>query len=343
MGVVVSEARAILDEFTRDGRLSPNSSKRANWGDWEQVTPAWVLLFSLKALVLFRWEEGRTGPEVVPGAPAGLPRKDVDGLVEVLRGNLSAARAARANGVLTLERVLALLVHVIAEEAMTGEEVGVLLESAQAMNEEALQSGDLLRPPYRGVDVGPWDIGETGWQTMDLLDLGGLKVPRRDVRKVELNQLRSGEEYGEVVLFRDTTASLQLQAFRTSEEAEWARICTRLESDVRGRGGEVERWSGRAGVELRAVIPVVGDARGRDTMTVRFLGCDGPGWLLRGVVSGEVAQDDSRDDWAYRCFESVVVTPSFEAYTPAVSSSPTSYSASVPRGMDRVIPLQFPE
>ncbi|MER5933037.1 DUF3710 domain-containing protein [Streptomyces sp. NPDC002054] len=343
MAVVVSEARAILDQFTRDGYLSPNSVERAKWGDWGQVTPAWVLLLSLKALILFRWEEGRNGSELLPGIPVGLPRNDADALVEVLRGNLSAARVAGSRGVLTLERVLTLLVYVVAEEAMTREEVGVLLESAQAMNEEMLRSGDLLRPPYRGVDVGPWDIGEAGWQTIDLLDFGGLKVPRRDVRKVELNQLRSGEEYGEVVLFRDATASLQLQAFRTCGNPEWGRVLVRLESDVRARGGEVERWSGRAGVELRATVPVVGDARGRGAMTVRFIGCDGPGWILRGVVNGEAALCDSRDEWAYRCFENVVVTPSFEVRTPTVSASPASYSPIMPREADRVIPLQFPE
>ncbi|MFK0258725.1 DUF3710 domain-containing protein [Streptomyces sp. NPDC090445] len=239
--------------------------------------------------------------------------------------------------------MLALLVLLIAEEAMTDEEVTVLMESARAMNEEALQAGDLLRPPYRGVDVGPWHVSETGWQALDLLDLGGLRIPRRAARKVELNPLRSGPEYGEVVLLRDTTASLQLQAFRTLGEPEWEKVRVRLEEDVRARGGEVEQWSGRAGVELRATIPVVNDVHGRDSMTVRFIGCDGPGWLLRGVINGEVALPESRDDWAYSCFESVVVVPSFAMRTAGIFTSPTAYGPVTPPERIRAIPLRMPE
>ncbi|MFD9723634.1 DUF3710 domain-containing protein [Streptomyces sp. NPDC059072] len=78
-----------------------------------------------------------------------------------------------------------------------------------------------------------------------------------------------------------------------------------------GPRGEAEQRSGRVGVEVRAEAPVVSDTRGRDSMTVRFLGCDGPGWLLRGVISGEATQSASRDDWAYAYFERVVVVPSF--------------------------------
>ncbi|MFG2296296.1 DUF3710 domain-containing protein [Streptomyces sp. NPDC048603] len=172
---------------------------------------------------------------------------------------------------------------------------------------------------------------------------GGLRIPRGHARKVELNRLRSGAEYGEVVLFRDTTASLQLQAFRTLGNPQWEQVRLRLEADVRARGGEVEQRSGQAGVELRAVVPVVRESHGRDSMTVRFIGCDGPGWLLRGVVNGEVARLESRDDWAYSCFESVVVVPSFAVRTATVSTSPTVYAPIVPPDQGRVIPLRMPQ
>ncbi|MFJ3883332.1 DUF3710 domain-containing protein [Streptomyces sp. NPDC090077] len=178
---------------------------------------------------------------------------------------------------------------------------------------------------------------------VDLLDLGGLKVPRAGVSRVELNRSWSGGELLEAVLFRDTTATLQLQAYRTFGGPEWESVCTRLEADVRARGGEAERRTGPAGVELRAVVPVVSDVRGRDRVTVRFIGRDGPGWLLRGVAGGTVAQHDSGDDWAYRCFEGVVVDPSFHGDAAAVSTSPADWAPSVPRGAGRAIPLRFPD
>ncbi|MFJ3513571.1 MULTISPECIES: DUF3710 domain-containing protein [unclassified Streptomyces] len=138
------------------------------------------------------------------------------------------------------------------------------------------------------------------------------------------------------------TASLQLQAFRTSGEPEWGTICDRLEADLRARGAEVERWSGRVGVELRAVVPVAGDARGRNRMTLRFVGCDGPGWLLRGVIGGAVALPDSRDDWACGCFEGVVVDPAF-VVPRAVPARPAVGDLLAPPEQSRVIPLRFPE
>ncbi|MER6252721.1 DUF3710 domain-containing protein [Streptomyces sp. NPDC001584] len=354
MPAEVSEARAVLDEFTREGRLSPSSLERAGWGTWDRVVPGWVLLLSLKSLVLFRWEEGRTGPELLPDVPAGMSRHEADNLIEMLRGSLSAAVVARTTGGLTLERVLSLLVCVIADEAMTHQEVDTLLNLAVAMNEEALQAGD-LRPLYRGTDVGPWDVSETEWEAMGLLDLGGLKVPRTEVSKVQLNApLSDSEVLAEAVLFRGTTASLQLQAFPTSGEPEWGTICDRLEANLRARGAEVERWSERVGVELRAVVPVVSETRGRDRMTVRYIGCDGPGWLLRGVIGGAPALPDSRDDWAYGCFQGVVVDPAFVMPSvapawPAVvvpSMSPAWSAVGGPltsREQGGVIPLRIPE
>ncbi|MFF3159013.1 DUF3710 domain-containing protein [Streptomyces sp. NPDC057910] len=41
------------------------------------------------------------------------------------------------------------------------------------------------------------------------------------------------------------------------------------------------------------------------------LGHDGPGWLLRGVVTGAGAAPESTDEWAYQLFASSVVVPSF--------------------------------
>ncbi|MEE4494959.1 DUF3710 domain-containing protein [Streptomyces sp. BE230] len=253
------------------------------------------------------------------------------------------ARAVRESELLSLGRVLDLLVYVITDEVMTSEDIDLLLESAQEMSDESLQAEDLLRPSHRGTDFGPWDIGETGWQGVDLLDFGGLKVPRGDVSRVELNQLRSREEYGEVVLFRDATASLQLQAFRVPGEPEWESVLVGLESNVRARGGEAERWSGRVGIELRATVPVFNSIHGRDAAKVRFIGCDGPGWLLRGVVGGGVASNESRDEWAYHCFENVVVSPSFEIYSPTVPVLPAHHFSSEPQSMGQVIPLIFPE
>ncbi|MFD7910755.1 DUF3710 domain-containing protein [Streptomyces sp. NPDC059752] len=211
------------------------------------------------------------------------------------------------------------------------------------MEEELWQEGRSQRSPDRGVGVGPWDVDERGWQALDLIDLGGLRIPRTAARKVQLKCSRSSEECAEAALIRDASAALQLQAFRTAGEPEWEQVCMRLAVDVRARGGEAEQGVGRAGVELRAVIPVVSGPHEPSSRTVRFIGCDGPGWLLRGVVSGEVALPESRDEWAYSCFESVVVDPSFVPRPAAVSASPAVYAPAAPPQRGRMILLRVPD
>ncbi|MFJ8011113.1 DUF3710 domain-containing protein [Streptomyces sp. NPDC096339] len=293
-------------------------------------------------MLLIRWEEGRSGSELLPELPSGISRRAADQLIEALLGNLSAARVAREEGTLTLKGVLTLLAGAIAEERFTEEEIDHLLQAALEMGKEVVQADDLLRPLYRGVDVGPWDVRETGWQGLNLTDLGGLRIPQESGLKIQLKQAVPGPSAEEVVLIRDTTAALQLQAFRSDESAWWDVVRAKLQSDIRARGGEAEPWAGRVGVELRAVVPVVSDVHGRDSMTVRFLGCDGPGWLLRGVVTGEVAQPESRDDWAYAYFERVVVVPSYIAPAQSVSAAPGTYAPAAPPRPGRVISLRLP-
>ncbi|MFJ7201452.1 MULTISPECIES: DUF3710 domain-containing protein [unclassified Streptomyces] len=47
------------------------------------------------------------------------------------------------------------------------------------------------------------------------------------------------------------------------------------------------------------------------TRDIRVLGSDGPGWLLRAIVSGDGAVPGSGNVWAYEIFLATVVVSSY--------------------------------
>lgn len=103
--------------------------------------------------------------------------------------------------------------------------------------------------------------------------------------------------------------ALQLQAYRSDGSRTWDTVREELRQTMRSRGAVVEEWAGDAGPELRALLPVTTAAGNADTQRVRMLGCEGPGWLLRGIVSGAGAASESRSVWVYDTFLQAVVVP----------------------------------
>ncbi|MGX1476881.1 UNVERIFIED_CONTAM: hypothetical protein RKD50_005689 [Streptomyces canus] len=158
---------------------------------------------------------------------------------------------------------------------------------------------------------------------VSLVDLGGLLVPTGPGVKMELMTSRDGSLVA-VTVIRGRTA-IQLQAFRMLPDTSWATVREQLARSIRRHGGSVEERVGRAGIELQAVVRIQGPP-GKDRQTVRVLGSDGPGRLLRGFVSGVGAAPDSDEEWPYETFQGTVVRTS-----------------SAPRRADTLIVLRPPQ
>ncbi|MFG2726909.1 DUF3710 domain-containing protein [Streptomyces canus] len=142
---------------------------------------------------------------------------------------------------------------------------------------------------------------------VSLVDLGGLLVPTGPGVKMELMTCRDGSLVA-VTVIRGRTA-IQLQAFRVLPDISWATVREQLARSIRSHGGSVEERVGRAGAELQAVVRIQGPP-GKDRQTVRALGSDGPGRLLRGFVPGVGAASDSEEEWPYDTFQGTVVRTS---------------------------------
>jgi hypothetical protein len=98
---------------------------------------------------------------------------------------------------------------------------------------------------------------------------------------------------------------LQLQAFAAPKsEGLWLDAVSAMESSIAKQGGKVERLAGALGPELKAevVIPAGGGRR-----SVRYVGVDGPRWMLRGAMLGDKIFLDSHYQQLIGLFRSVVV------------------------------------
>ncbi|MFI8073102.1 DUF3710 domain-containing protein [Streptomyces sp. NPDC086033] len=287
MGEVSDAAHSVLAQFRRDGFVAPESAERAEFDVWDRMTPGLVLLVAYQVLVKLREEDGRTDP----GRPApGSDEETAELMARAMLGDEAAASETSRRDLITLDRLLELLASVIAEESLSDEAVDALVEAAE---ESCLV-------------VGPWDERDDRRPLGgELVDLGGLLVPTEPGLKIELMSSREDGSLAGVTLIRGRTA-IQLQAFRALGDTSWATVREDLARTMRGRGGSAEERVGPAGPELQAVVRIQGPP-GKDRQTARVLGHDGPGWILRGFVTGVGAEPDSTEEWPYETFQGTVV------------------------------------
>ncbi|MGO4631656.1 DUF3710 domain-containing protein [Streptomyces sp. 2RAF24] len=306
-GKVRDDAQAVLKQFATDGYLTSLSVSRAQWGVWDRVTPAWVVLFGLKALLRLRWEGGgRRDATLEPsGLLSGLSDEEATQLVEAMLGDLSAARRVVERELLTLERLVAFMHAVTRAESLSDDEVMEILGFGEEACHHAMSSGGLALVPNRGVDCGPWDAEEAHRAVGPRKDLGGLRILAEEGTRI--HPMRAADHVVAVTLVKGRTA-IQLQAFSSPPET-WDSIRAQMLRTLREQGGTAGEWAGAAGVEIRAVTSMTSSSGPRGRKDLRILGCDGPGWVLRGIVSGTGAARDSGEGWAYRAFSETVVSP----------------------------------
>jgi hypothetical protein len=133
---------------------------------------------------------------------------------------------------------------------------------------------------------GPWDSGEP-YPQRPRVDLGSLLIPVQPDQEVELNLA------GEQIIAASVTvgdSTLQVQAFAAPKSGGlWEDVRGEIAAEIRNVGGQAQEAPGPFGTELRARVPVEPDSARPDLQPARYLGVDGPRWLLRGTISGPAA------------------------------------------------------
>jgi Protein of unknown function (DUF3710) len=160
-------------------------------------------------------------------------------------------------------------------------------------------------PPERR-DHGPYDVTEAP-DGIAQLDLGALLVPAIEGVEVRVQADPDGRIQQVVLVYGDS--ALQLGVFAAPRtDGIWDEVRAEIRKQLFTDGVAVEEVDGDYGAELRARV------RTQEGLTdIRFVGVDGPRWLVRAVYQGPAAVDPSVAEPLVRCLRGVVVDRGQEA------------------------------
>jgi hypothetical protein len=153
---------------------------------------------------------------------------------------------------------------------------------------------------------GPYDVSEAP-RGVQRLDLGSLQIPAIEGVEVRVQANPDGE-IQQVVLVNGTNA-LQLGVFAAPRsEGIWHDVRTEIRKSLFNDGVAAEEREGEFGTELRARV------RTPEGLTdIRFVGVDGPRWMVRGVYQGPAAVDPAKAGPLAICLKELVVDRGQEA------------------------------
>ncbi|MFD4562106.1 DUF3710 domain-containing protein [Streptomyces sp. NPDC058469] len=303
-----AKAMAVLHQFERDGAITPGNKALAEFGRWDRLTtPAALLLTALRLEIYDRRTDGHSPEKISTDLGSALSPDTAADIVAALLGDVAVALRAEHQGTISPHVLLTMLSAAVKDSRYSDEEFGELLGFA----EEACAEAQQVLTGESGT--GPWGIGDPKCPPLtQYTDLGGIHVPYQPHLEIRPVPSKGHDNIVAVNVITDQTA-IQLQAYHRAEGTGWDSARADLMAKLRNLDAPVREWAGAAGVELRAVMRVVGPDGSEDLLDRKFIGFDGPGWLLRGVVTGEGAEPDSTDLWAYDIFTHTVVNPGFSS------------------------------
>ncbi|SDY47237.1 Protein of unknown function [Micromonospora pattaloongensis] len=153
---------------------------------------------------------------------------------------------------------------------------------------------------------GPYDVSEAP-AGVQRLDLGSLQIPA--VADVEVRvQADPDGTIQQVVLVHGENA-LQLGVFAAPRtEGIWDEVREEIRTSLFNDGVAAQETSGEYGVELRARVRAEGGLT-----DLRFVGIDGPRWMVRGVYQGPAASDPASAGPLAQVLDGLVVDRGQEA------------------------------
>ncbi len=154
-------------------------------------------------------------------------------------------------------------------------------------------------------EFGPYDITEA--PEAERIDLGSLKIPA--VAGVEVRVQANAEGAVQQVVLTNGESVLQLAAFAAPRsEGIWDEVRGRIRKSLSEEGVAVEETDGDYGRELRAQV-----RSDQGPTHIRFIGVDGPRWMVRAVYQGRAAGDPSAAGPLADCLRGLVVDRGKEA------------------------------
>lgn len=175
-----------------------------------------------------------------------------------------------------------------------------------AIREEAMPEVDASKSaPADRAEAGPFDVSEVP-AMRPYVDLGGIKIAPREGLQMRLEVDERAKRVVAVSL-EIAGSLLQVQAFAAPKSSGmWNQIRVDLTSQLEQQGAQISEDEGPLGPELVTHSQVPAD-QGGGVRVARFIGVDGPRWILRGVVMGEAAVSESARAAIIDVFREIVV------------------------------------
>jgi hypothetical protein len=171
--------------------------------------------------------------------------------------------------------------------------------------DDNLEDEDLDDAPS-GTGEGPYDVTEAPREGAHI-DLGALRIPMVD--GVELQVQADPEGRIVQVLLVNGSSALQIGAFAAPRsEGIWDDVRGEIRKQLFNDGVAAEEVDGEYGTELRARVRTP-----NGMLDMRFVGIDGPRWLVRAVFQGPAAVDPSVAEPLRECLRNLVVNRGGEA------------------------------
>ncbi len=179
-------------------------------------------------------------------------------------------------------------------------------------NEDALEH-EALAQSDNAQAVGPWDESDHP-ERGDLLDAGSLWLPLVPGANIQYSVDQRRKMILGVLYVKDGSA-LQLQAFAAPKSSGlWDEVRAEMVSAIAAQGGHSQFDEGEYGTEIHAAVPTP-DKSG--SYRIRYIGVDGPRWLLRANVTGKGATDAAAaSDILHAVLDELVVVRGQGAHPP---------------------------
>jgi hypothetical protein len=146
---------------------------------------------------------------------------------------------------------------------------------------DGVVGGDL----FDGAGPGPWDEEDAPEDGLNRLDLGSVRLPVLEGAQLQVEMDPAGPVKAVHVI--TPMGQLTVTAYAAPRSGGlWHEVSTELATQLQQDGATVRSVTGDWGLEL---IAALGDVQ------LRFVGVDGPRWMLRGVVAGPPAVAGPQD------------------------------------------------
>lgn len=128
---------------------------------------------------------------------------------------------------------------------------------------------------------GPFDVADAPDDGVARMDLGSVRIPVPDGSQVQV-EMDQGNGNVRAVHIVTAHGQVTITAYAAPRSGGlWREVSDELAEQLRSDGAQVSVGRGEWGMELSAIVGEV---------ALRFVGVDGPRWMLRGVIAGPQSQ-----------------------------------------------------